>query len=190
MRTRALFQILAVISLAGLVQSCGGDSGGGSSELKTSYVTADVSTAVLDSDVIAWGDSVCVEGSNTTTPEADSVDVTVTSVPYPDNIGTKSLPIRIDSVTISYAPANSATPAMPSEHQVIGTTIANGSSATIPVRVATQEQKIRLQPKLACSSIIYNYYTTLTFHLIEIGTDKTGDVSTSMQLRYADFVDK
>lgn len=189
MRTRAIFHILAVISLAGLVQSCGGDSGGGSSELKTSYVTADVGTAVLDSDVIAWGETVCVEG-DVSTPAADSVDAIITSIPYPDNIGTKSLPIRVDSVTISYTPANSATPAMPSEYQVIGTTIANGSSATIPVRVATQEQKIRLQPKLACSSIIYNYYTTLTFHLIEIGTDKTGDVSTSMQLRYADFVDK
>lgn len=190
MRTKSLFNILGVVLLGCVLQSCGGDSGGGSGELKTSYATANVSTAVLDADVIGWGGTVCVEG-NVSTPEADSVDVTVTSVPYPDNInGTKNLPIRIDSVTISYAPANSATPAMPSEYQVIGTTIENGSSATIPVRVATLEQKIRLQPKLACSNIIYNYYTTLTFHLIEIGTDETSDVSTAMQLRYADFVDK
>lgn len=187
MRTRAIFHILAVVLMVGLLQSCGGSSGGGSGELKTSYATADVTTAVLDSDVI--GDDVCVDGT-VSTPAADSVNVTVKSIPYPDNIGTKSLPIRIDSVTISYAPGNSATPTLPPEYQVIGTTIANGSSATIPVRVATQEQKIQMQPRLACNSVIYNYYTTITFHLIEIGTDETSDVSTSMQLRYANFVDK
>lgn len=182
-----------------LAMSCGiygcGSAGGGSAELKTSFVTASAKTAVLDSDVVAWVDATgakataCAETSFPSTPVADSVDVDVVTKAYP-NTGSVGLPIRIETATISYDPANSATPPMAPEYQTIGITVVNGATATVPIRVATQEQKIRLQPKLACTSSIYNYYTNITLNISEIGSNTKSSVSTSMQLRLADFIDK
>lgn len=170
---------------------CGSSDGA----LNTSTVTASVDTLVMDADVVSWVDATgakanaCVSTSFPATPVADSVNVSVVSKAY-SNTGDMGLPIRIESATIAYVPANSATPAMAPEFQTIGMTIANGGTATVPVRVATQEQKIRLQSILACNNTIYNYYTKISFNVTEVGTDKKATVDASMQLRLADFIDK
>lgn len=192
--TKKCWKLLIMGMLPLALAGCG-SSGGGTAELKTSFVTASVDIALLDSDVVSWVDSTgakataCADTSFPATPAGDSVNVAVASKAY-SNTGSMGLPVRIESATVSYTPANSATPAMPSVFQTVGLILANGGSATVPVRVATQEQKIRLQPKLACNSTIYNYYTTITLDLTEIGTDTKSTVQTSMQLRLADFVDK
>jgi hypothetical protein len=162
---------------------CGSSEG----ELSTSTITATVDTAVMDSDIIKWTDQKACTGASI--PPADSVNVSVVSKAY-SNTGSMGLPIRIESATISYTPANSSTPAMPSEFQTIGSTIANGSTVTVPVRVSTQEQKERLINALACGGPIYNYYTKITLNISEIGTDKKTTTDVSMQLRFADFIDK
>jgi hypothetical protein len=164
-----------------------GSAGGGTVELKTSTVTASAKTTILDADVVKWTDATTCTGASI--PAADSVDVEVISKAYA-NTGSMGQSIRIESVTVSYTPANSATPAMASEFQTVGMTIPNGSTATVPVRVVTQEQKIRLQSKLACNTPIYNYYANISLNITEIGTDTKSTVQTSMQLRLADFIDK
>ena len=183
------------ILLLSLVLSCGFlGCGSVDGSLNTSMVTANIDTLVMDSDVVSWVDATgtkataCAASSISATPAADSVNVTVVSKAY-SNTGSTGLPIRVESATITYTPANSATPAMASEYQVIGMTVTNGSSASIPVRVATQEQKMRLLTALACNATIYNYYTKIILNISEIGSDKKSTVDASMQLRFADFVD-
>jgi hypothetical protein len=189
---KKLFVVCAILC-SGLF-ACGTTDG----ELKTSTVTATVDTSLLDSDVISWVDAAgakataCAATSSPAIPAADSVNVTVTSKPYA-NTGAITSPIRIESATISYIPANSSTPPMASEYQIIGTTIANGGSASIPVRVVTQEQK-RLTLTVLSSCLpappIYNYYTTITLNVLETGTDKKTTASASLQLRMHDYIDK
>jgi hypothetical protein len=171
---------------------CGGTDG----LLNTSSVTATIDTLVLDSDVVTWVDATgakatyCADTSYTAIPVADSVNVTIKSTAY-SNTGSTGLPIRIEKATITYVPANSLTPKMDPEYQTIGMTIANGASATIPVRVSTQEQKRNLLDRLACNpNVIYNYYTKITFDIREIGSDKKISVDADMQLRFSDYIDK
>ena len=173
-----------------------GCGGSGEGLLATSSVTATTDTLVLDSDVVSWVDATgakataCAVTSFYATPVADSVNVTIKSTAYPSSSSSTGLDLRIKSATISYSPANINTPAMSPEYQTIGMTISAGGSATIPVRVATQEQKIRLQSVLACNNTIYKYYTKISFDVAEIGSGKNITVDSSMDLRFADFIDK
>lgn len=179
--------LLLIVFFAG----CGSVDG----SLDTSMITASNDIVVLDSDVVVWVDSAgakatyCGSSSLPSIPAADVVNVTIASKAY-SNTGSTGLPIRIDSATITYSPANISTPTMPTEFQVINTTIANGSSVTIPVRVASQEQKQSLYPSLACNGTIYNYYTKIVINVTEIGSDKKTTVETGLQLRFSDFIDK
>jgi zona occludens toxin (predicted ATPase) len=185
-----LVPVLLLLALSGC-----GSAGGGTSEFKTSYVSATAVTGVLDSDVVNWVDATgakapaCAASSFQTTPAADSIDFTVTSTAY-KSTGSTGLPLRIESATITYTPANTATPAMATEYQTLGITLANDASVTVPVRVVSQEQKLRLTPVLACSSTIYNYHTTVSFSVTEIGTGTNKSVPASLQLRLADYIDK
>ncbi|MDD2366207.1 MAG: hypothetical protein PHN84_08595 [Desulfuromonadaceae bacterium] len=189
---KRLLLLGGVLSLSML--GCGGSGDDTVGLLATSSVNATIDTLVMDSDVVAWVDDA---GSKATAcapsfpsiPAADSVNVVIKSTAY-SNTGSMGLPLRIESATITYTPANTDTPAMPPEFQAIGMTIPNGTSATIPVRVATQEQKIALYDVLACNGPIYSYHTTITFNITEIGTDKKITVSSSMSLRFSDFIDK
>jgi len=175
-----------------LVSGCGGSSDG---LLATSSVTATVDKLVMDSDVVSWVDAAeakttaCLENSFPRTPVADAVNVTIKSTAYPLSSST-GLSIRIKSATISYTPANTATPPMSSEFQSVGMTIDAGGTATIPVLVATKEQKMRLQPALACSNTIYKYYTKISFDIAEIGSNKSITIDSAMDLRFADFIDQ
>lgn len=161
---------------------CGSPDG----SMSTSTVSAKIDLSVLDSDIVGWTDATTCTGRST--PAADSVNVTVKSTPY-SNTGSTGLDVRIDMITISYIPANSATPAMSPEYQS-GITIPFGGSVTIPVRVATQEQKESLYTVLACGGPIYKYFTRITFNITEVGTNRNSTVFVDMDLRFADFVDK
>lgn len=162
---------------------CGNPDGA----LSTSNVTATIDTVVLDSDIIKWTDAVACTGASI--PAADSVNVAVKSVPYA-NTGNMGLPVRIEMISISYSPANPETPAMSPEYQAISMEIPNGSSVTVPVRVATQEQKESLVTSLACGGPIYKYFTKITLNVTEVGTNRKSTIYADMDLRFADFVDK
>lgn len=184
---KIILSMLMIAFLAG----CGSIDG----SLDTSMVTASNDIVVLDSDVVIWVDSsgakatYCGASSLPSIPAADVVNVTIASKAY-SNTGTTGLPIRVDSATITYSPANITTPPLATEFQVINTTIANGASVTIPVRVASQEQKQSLYPALACNGTIYNYYTKIVMNVTEIGSDKKTTVESGLQLRFSDFIDK
>ncbi len=179
---------------------CGSTDGA----LNTSTVTATIDTHVLDSDVVSWVDAAgvkataCVATSFRTTPAADSVNLTfvskaasaATTTGTTTTTAATGLSVRIESATINYTPANSATPAMASEYQAIGTTIASGGTVTLPIRVATHEQKALLQSTLECNGLTYKYYTNIILDITEVGTNKKTTVNTSLDLRFADFTDK
>lgn len=178
MRRLFILSIIAAIIMTG----CGSTEG----TLNTSMATATLGTVLLDSDVAKWtsGPPVCTGGS---TPAPDDVNATVTVTSYANSTG-KSLPVRIEKATIYYTPANSVTPSISPVYQAIGQVVQPGSSLTIPVRVATTELKEQFQPTLACASPIYNYYVNVVFDLSEIG-GKSTSITTSMQLRFADWID-
>lgn len=185
------YLLLLCVVLSFLMFGCGGSDEG---LLATSSVTATIDTTVLDSDVVSWVNAAgakataCSDTSFPATPAADSVNVTIKSTAYPG--GSSSLSLRIKSATVTYTPANSSTPPMSSEYQTVDMTIAGGGSATIPVRVSTQEQKLRLQPTLACNNSIYYYYAKISFDIAEIGSGQNVTAGSSMNLRFADFIDK
>ena len=182
---------LLLVALSGC-----GSAGGGTAEYKTSYVTAQSSTTNLDSDVVTWVDAT---GTKATACAAtsimsytpDSIDFTVKSTPY-SSTGSTALPLRIDSASITYTPANTSTPAMEPkvEYQTLGIPLANGGTATASVRVVSLEQKSRLANALACNTAIYNYSATVMFKITEIGTGTQKDVPASLQVRLDDFADK
>jgi len=170
---------LMMLSALLIVSGCGGGEGG-SAELKTSHVTASVTTANLDSDVKTIAGGV---------PPADSVDVQVVSTTFP-NPGTTRLDLRVNSATISYTPANADTPPLATITQAMGNILSNGGSLSVPVRVVTQEQKILFFNAFDGNSKIYNYNTNITLHISEIGTGASVSVQTATQVRISNFVDR
>jgi hypothetical protein len=186
---KKLFLLSTVLTMSML--GCGSTDG----LLNTSQVTSTIDTLVLDSDVVSWVDpvtgakSTACSPSSPAVPAADSVNVAVSSKAY-SNTGTSGLSVRIEAATIIYTPANASTPPMATEYQAVGTTIANGGSVTVPVRVVSQEQKVKSWDALACKVPIYNYYTRIILDVTEIGTNKKTTTEVSMQLRMADYIDK
>lgn len=178
-----------------MVVSCG-LFGCGSTEgtLNTTMASATVDLLDVDSDVVAWVDAngakatYCAATSYISTPAADSVTVTATFTPYANSTG-NDLSVRVERATITYTPANPVSPAISPVYQVIGQVVQPGGSLSMPIRVATQEQKMLFQTALACSSTIYNYYVNISLDVTEIGGKKS-TITTAMQLRFADFVDK
>lgn len=181
--------ILCVAISCGIL-GCGSTEGA----LNTSTATATVDTLILDSDVASWVDATgaqataCAATSFPAVPEADSVNVTV-SLTTNANSTSNALSARVEKATIYFTPANAVTPALSPVYQVIGQIVKSGGSLTIPVRVATQEQKILYQPALNCTSTIYNYFVTIALDVSEVGGKNT-TINTAMQLRFADYVDK
>lgn len=172
---------LACLLLCFTLAGCGSSNDG---ELNTSIITATVDNSVLNSDVVAGVN--CSTAVTTAPPAGDYVLATIKSTPY-SNTGTVILPFRVESATISYERANTATPAMASTFQTVGLTVDNGASITVPIEVVTPKQKTALESTLGCTKTTYEYYARITFSISEIGTDKKTVVSSSVQLRLADL---
>lgn len=172
---------------------CGSTDGA----LNTSMVTATVDKLIVDSDVASWVGTdgttkatACLSTSSIVIPAADSVNVSIVSKAY-SNTGSLASPIRVESVAIIYTPADSTTPAMATVYQDIGMTIANGSTATIPIEVTTQKQKSGLISVFACTSTNeYYYYAKIIFNITEISTGKKTTVDSTVNLHLYDYVDK
>jgi hypothetical protein len=179
---KKIFLMCVVLSV--LQFGCGSTDG----LLATSSVSGSLDILTLDSDIIKWTTQATCTGP-TTTPAADSVNVTVLSKANP-NTGTSGLPIRINQIRIIYTPANTATPPLATEYQAINAQVVNGASISIPVRIATIEQKSNFQSVLQCGGPVYKYYVTILVDVSEIGSDKNQTIDLKMDLRFADFIDK
>lgn len=185
---RNLFFIVATIMLV----SCG-DGGGTTGQMATSYVTASPTTVFVDADVAKWVDSngatapACA-ATSIPTIIPDSIDVVLSSVPY-SNTGANGLKVVVQSISIAYQAADSISPPLAIEYASPGAVIPFNGSVTVPIRVATHERKLSLQSALTCSGTIYHYYATITLHLKEDGSGNTADVSTRIDVRFADFAD-
>jgi hypothetical protein len=191
MNLRAKISLLAVFSAALLLLSCGGGSlGGGVGEFMTVFVSAQASTPRLESNVIN-GNTCSDTGSTGGSFATDNITATVTSTVFPGLTG-QSSPIFIDSYTVSFTPVDSVSPALsPINASLIGTTVPAGGSASIAVAVAPDTLKLslvndkNLQP---CSTTVYQYFATITFHALELFTNKRSDITTSLTVAFADRV--
>jgi hypothetical protein len=175
---RRLRLLLALCGIA--LASCGG--GGGA--------TATSAVDALDADVAKWTGTPRAAGS-TYTVLPDSVNVTLAAFPVASSNGTVNEKILVKTVDIAYTPANTTTPALPTQYMALGgIQVEMGSSVTIPVRVAPQEMK-RATPlnDLVWNSAIYTYYVTMTFHCQYLKGSGTFDVPAQTNVRFADFAD-
>lgn len=169
--------LLSVLTLF-LLSSCGGGPVG--------FATS--STTTLDSDV-ARGTNPQTNVCSGYTVLPDSATVSVSLLPQQ-----RSTTVIIDSVTITYTPANTSSPQLNPEHAVINQPIivgTSGAAADVSFRVVSQEFKMTPPlTNLVCTNTIYSYYVTLTFSAHDINSGDTVNIDPArMNIRFADFVD-
>lgn len=192
-RTHLLFFTAYCLLFTGFLFGCGGDAGGGGAVYDTVIVTASSGTALLDSDVAKHSDvtNCGVSGTDTITISPDDVDVTINSSTIPNlpEFVTASR-VRLDKVTIIFSPADTSSPLLPTQYQTLGQYVEPGGSATVPVRVASQELKSGATLSgLVCTNTTYSYYVTLRFEGVEINTDQRETFETTLNVKFSDFVD-
>ena len=193
-----LTMVVSLFLCAASLTGCGSDVGGGAALLATSYITATPSSGIINSDVATWINYSSGAKSTqwtgwTTTPAADVVNLTVQSSAYTASSGSNStapLPVRIASATVTFSTADSASRAIPTQYQSIGTNIPSAGSVVVPIEMVSQNLKQWLGTYLDNTSTYYRYNATITLNLIEIGTGKTGAVSTALRVNIADYIDK
>ncbi len=187
---KSLFILLA-IAYSALLTSCGGGggAGGGAGELKTVYLVPSISISRLESDVNT-GTDCSVSPPIPGTYATDTVDVTISSNLYPNITSGKY--VSVDSATITYTGANASGVAhpLPTDYlSITGATIAPGSNVSISVPVAKDILKYDLVNRYGlqlCSAQYYEYYVTITFDCLEIGTDKRTTVTARLNVAFAD----
>lgn len=191
-RTHLLFCIVCCLLSTVFLWGCGGGGGGGA-VYNTVTVTASSDTTLLDSDVAKHSDvtNCGVSGTDTITISPDDVDVTINSSTIPNlpEFVTASR-VRLDKVTVIFSPANPTSPALPQQNYTLGTYVEPGGSATVPVRVASQELKSgNTLSALVCTNTTYSYYVILKFEGVEIDTDQRETFETTLNVKFSDFVD-
>ncbi|MFZ3208941.1 MAG: hypothetical protein WA140_08905 [Geobacteraceae bacterium] len=183
-----IFKALATCHAFLLLSSCGGSLGGGVEEFRTVTVSATAKTPRLESDVLT-GNSCGETGSTGGTFVTDIVDVDIKSTIYPKFTG-QALSVSIDSVTISYAPYSSGAPALSDQFiATLGTAVAPGGTVSIPVPVAKDIVKLSLVNEKGlqlCSTAYYEYYVTISFDALEIGSGTRKRISTGLNVAFAD----
>jgi hypothetical protein len=119
----------------------------------------------------------------------NDINVTFTAFSAPaGSSGNTPEQVVIDSVIITYTPATTGTPGLGTLSQAVGLQAALGSSVTIPVRVATQAQKMSATlSALICTNTIYSYRATMVFNCHYLVSGNTFQGSTWMNLNFADF---
>ncbi len=180
---------LLCVVLSFCLYGCGNTDG----SLNTSYVTATVDNTLVNSDVTTWVDSTGAKATacspSLPVTSADIVTATISSKAY-SNTGSMASPVKIETATITYSSSDTATPAMATKYQTIGTIIANGGSTTLPVEIVSSYQKQLLQSALACTGTTYNYYVKIVFDVTETVTSKKSTAEVSLQLQLHDYIDK
>jgi hypothetical protein len=193
---KILISVTSALMLLGILVSCG-ENANGVAGFKTVNATATVDSSKnpLLADLATWsGDPCKFDAGSTFSILDDNVIVTVKSTPNITS-GT-SLPLILESVSISFSPADSISPPLPPILSPIfqnlnGTILEAGTSLPIPVEVITHRMKEYFGTTLVCQefSPIYSYNATITFNAVEQGTGVTGSMSAGLTVRFADFAD-
>lgn len=176
-----------------LLSSCGSESpGGGTTEFKTTSISASPSTTRIESDLSTG--NTCTNGASTGgTFVTDSIDVSVKSTLYTG--ATSGLPVAIDSYTVEFVPnATLSTSPPPTLSKITGTLIGQsvqpGGTLSIPVAVAPEALKLTLVNNGTiplCSGTVYAYYALISFNSVEVGTGTRNTIGPiSLDLVFAD----
>jgi len=198
MKIRHFSGLLILIFVAATLSGCGGGTGGGGAVYDTVTLTAESSGASpFDSDVAKHTNATpdnCGQEADSVTIFPDTVDFTISSTVIPD-LPAEIIPsdVRLHSVTITYIPATTstpATPAIPSQNYALSNIITAGGSATIPVTIASQQMKSNPPlSSLVCGGGPYSYYVTVRFNGEEVTTEKARSFETNFSINFMDFVD-
>ncbi|MSN26366.1 MAG: hypothetical protein GJV46_10935 [Geobacter sp.] len=194
-----LIFLFLLVSLQLTLTSCGSSNMGGGAAFNTVNASVSVDSAKnpLLSDLAAWPDQTAICTSDPTkapTIVNDLVNFTITSKTSITN-GTPSA-LSVQKVTLTFTPADTLTPALPSSFAVqytnlSGSTVPAGGSVSIPVEVATHNFKNYFWNTVLCQLVpVYSYNVTVAFDLIEVATGKAGTIAAGMVVRVADFADK
>lgn len=191
---------LLIAILTPLLGSCGGGGlGGGAGSFKTVYVTATSGTVRLESDVLT-GNKCPADPTNPGTISTDNVDFTLNSTTYPSTSTTTTvtpLPISIESYKIKFSPFRTYSSASLSttppnlndiDGPITGTIINPGNAVTVPIAVAPEGLKMYLMSHglVPCSAKVYEYYVTVSFSGIELGTNERRSITSSLNIAFAD----
>jgi hypothetical protein len=182
---------ISLLLLAGsllLLTSCGDNSlGGGVGEFNTVTVTAVPATVRLESDVVT-GNTCSDIGSTGGTFKTDTVKVTIKSTAYQGILN--PMVIALDKYTVKFTPVGANTPALDSiTGSMIGNQVSATSPLTIDIPVATDGLKVKLVNEKGltlCSTKIYEYFATITFDALELGTGQRKSIETSLNIAFAD----
>jgi hypothetical protein len=209
MLKRYLARFFCVACAAVMLTSCGDSKAGGTGEFATVFATVNAVDSVLDSDIATWTDpttgaaALFCGGNNNPHIAPDNVVFNVTSTAYPSaNTGSSSTitpsPLSISNVTLTFTPANSATPALPAGLQTQFTSaspslIAVGSNS-VTVQIVSDRMKASLASALQCTGVLYTYRVSVSMDVVEVNTNRSGTVSLSgnsyLTVNMTDFADK
>ncbi len=184
---------IAALSAMLIIQSCGSSNTGSTVLFNTVNVTANADSAnnPLLSDLATWTGDPCGLTS-TFSITNDLVNFNVVSTVNISN-GTSS-PLSLQRATIIFTPADSVTPVLPALYSPTFQTFTNivpaGGTLSVPIEVANHSIKQFLVDPLVCTDgSIYTYNTTVAFDAVEVNTGKSGVVTASLTVRFADFAD-
>ena len=179
-RKQAAFAILLITLLA--LPSCGGGP----------VAVATVTPSSLDSDVVTGAETVQNGVCTIATPivKPDDVSINISAL-VQNTTGANPTRIIMDWVDITFTPADTFTSQfapIPMQRQVLGRQqIAPGTSATVSVRVASQELKQSLS-SLICTNTILKYYVIFHFQAYDLNSGDTVNITdATMNIRFADF---
>lgn len=197
MRLLHLCGLPTLFCAAFLLQSCGSSNTGGTSVFETVNATVSVDPAQnpLLSDLATWTGTPCTPGS-TFSIDNDLVNFETRTTINIKN-GTPS-PLILQKATITFTPADTVSPTLPALYSpafqpLTGYTVPAGGSLSVPIEIANHSLKNYMGSSqglgLVCSVGIYSYNATIIFDAVESNTGKSGSLTASMLVRFADFAD-
>ncbi|MDD2851969.1 MAG: hypothetical protein PHY09_08750, partial [Desulfuromonadaceae bacterium] len=157
-------------------------------------VTADSASNPLFADLATWTGKPCDDGSTYITTN-NIVNFTIKSKSKFSQ-GTASA-LMLQKATITLTPADAITQTLPTLYSpiyqpLIGNIVSAESSLSIPIEIVTHNQKVFFIPSMVCmeSMPVYSYIATIVFEAIEQTTGKHDQMTATMIIRFADFIDK
>ena len=137
-------------------------------------------------------DDLCDPNYSEVWPE--SVEVIIRSEVFPVNDLETSSPVRIENVRIDYMTADGLTPGLASRNEPLGQIVQPDNNVSLNIKVMGTNQKNSFlddpndYASLITNNSYYTYHVNLTFSVVEIATDKTGEVATGLTIQVHDFV--
>lgn len=186
-----------IICFVFLMSSC--DSpGGGSVFFETVEITAHCEVTSQSSDIITWKlidpNGVFNDPCDDSLVFPDVITITIGSIVFPVIDLETASAVRIENVHIDYFPADGLTPGLASRDEPLGQIVQPDSTVSLDIMVMGTDQKNDFlndpndYASLITNDFYYTYNVNLTFSLVEIATDKKGEVSTGLTIQVHDFI--